>query len=510
VRLAPKIFLANSLVILVLVGVAAWTLTEVARLMTADRQVAVRAADALRLEASLRERVAEAHRLEMRALVFADREYAAVPRYEALRIQQGLDLLGTFLASDTERATWQEAVLAFGEYRSTVARSRELRAQGKPQPAARILETDGQTAASRVIAALERLTDRTQAALNESQIQASAALGQVQSEVARLRDRTWRVVVIALVVAVVVTLAGTALLAIRMTRSLRRLATATTSLGEGRFQPVPIESADEIGALARAFNRMGARLQEADALKEQFYATVSHELRSPLTSAREAAHLLQEGGPGPLTEKQEKLLAIIHSSTDRLLRLVGQVLDLSRLSAGLLPIDRRWFDVDPAARRAVKEVRVQARERGVEILYEPSPEPIHAYADEDRVVQVLVNLLANGARFTLAGGSVTLRVRAAGADVEFQVEDTGVGIPASALPHVFERYRQAHSGRGGTGLGLAIVRGLVEAHGGRVRVESEEGKGACFTVHIPRAPADAPPRADVPTAPVLPAPGDVR
>jgi signal transduction histidine kinase len=488
-RLALKIFLANLLVILVLLGVAVWTLAEVARLINADRQVAVRSADALRVAASLRERVAESHRLELRALVFADREYVKLPQHEALRTQQGLDLLGTFLATDPER----EANQAFVEHRSAVAKSREARARGRTDQASQLLESEGGLAAARVTAALERLTEMTSAALNESQRRASSALGLVQTEMTRLRDRTWLAVVVALVAAVLVALAGSAFLAVRMTRSLRRLAAGTTALAEGSFQPIRVESSDEIGALARSFNRMAVRLQEVDQLKEQFYASVSHELRSPLTSAREAANFLQQGGPGPLPEKQAKLVSIIYSSTDRLLRLVSQVLDVSRLSAGLLPIERQWFDVERAARRAVKEVRVQAREREVDVRHEALPAPIEVYADEDRVVQILVNLLGNGVRFTPSGGAVVLRILDSGADVELQVQDTGIGIPSGTLPVVFDRYRQAHTGYGGTGLGLTIVRGLVEAHGGRVTVESEESKGTRFTVFLPRKPADAPP-----------------
>jgi signal transduction histidine kinase len=106
--------------------------------------------------------------------------------------------------------------------------------------------------------------------------------------------------------------------------------------------------------------------------------------------------------------------------------------------------------------------------------------------DEDRLVQVVVNLLANAVRFTPVGGRVTIRLIDAGPECEIQVEDTGVGIPASELPHIFESYRQAHPGKGGTGLGLAIVRGLVQAHGGRVTAESQEGKGSRFTVLLPR------------------------
>jgi HAMP domain-containing protein len=308
-RLAPKIFLANSLVILVLVGVEMWTLTELARLITADRQIAVRTADALRLEASLRELVAEAHRLEMRAVVFAGREYVAVPSYEAFRIQQGLELLGTLLTDEAERGAWRQAIDAFLRYRAAVARSREARARGEREQATRVLESEGQASSGQLIAALEQLTGLTQSALNQSQLQASATLGQVQSGVAQLRDRTWLGVIVALVVALLAALAGTAFIAHSMTRSLRRLAGATASLAEGSFEPVPVVSLDEIGALARSFNNMAARLGEVDTIKEQFYATMSHELRSPLTSAREAAHILQQGGPGPLTDKQEKLVS---------------------------------------------------------------------------------------------------------------------------------------------------------------------------------------------------------
>jgi signal transduction histidine kinase len=109
--------------------------------------------------------------------------------------------------------------------------------------------------------------------------------------------------------------------------------------------------------------------------------------------------------------------------------------------------------------------------------------------DEERLVQVFVNLVANAVRFTPKGGRITVRLADAGPEVEAQVEDTGIGIPAEALPRVFDSYRQAHRQRGGTGLGLAVARGLVEAHGGRITVESREGKGSRFSVLLPRLEA---------------------
>jgi len=238
--------------------------------------------------------------------------------------------------------------------------------------------------------------------------------------------------------------------------------------------------------LGRSFNAMADRLRQHDEMKEEFFATLSHELRSPITSVREAGHLLADGVPGPLTPKQARLVDIIRRSTDRLLRLVNQILDASRLRAGVLPLERVPLDLDWLVGRAMEELRPIADEGKVTLVRERVGTRFTVQGDEDRLVQVVVNLLANAVRFTPVGGRVTVRLIDAGQECEIQVEDTGVGIPAGELPHVFESYRQAHPGKGGTGLGLAIVRGLVHAHGGRVTAESQEGKGSRFTVLLPR------------------------
>jgi two-component system sensor histidine kinase ResE len=134
----------------------------------------------------------------------------------------------------------------------------------------------------------------------------------------------------------------------------------------------------------------------------------------------------------------------------------------------------------------VEELRPRAEEAGVEVQREHGGSSFVISGDEDRLMQVIVNLLANAVRFTPRGGNVIVRVVDAGPEVEVEVEDTGRGIPAAALPYIFEWYRQAHQDPGGTGLGLAIARGAVEAHRGRISVESQEGKGSRFTVMLPR------------------------
>jgi signal transduction histidine kinase len=159
----------------------------------------------------------------------------------------------------------------------------------------------------------------------------------------------------------------------------------------------------------------------------------------------------------------------------------------------MMTVERRWFWLDAAVTHAIDELRVQAEHRGVELRFELASGPERVFGDKDRIVQVVVNLVANALRFTPSGGSVTVRLDHTDNETQIQVIDTGIGIPAAVLPMLFKRFRQAHSGKGGTGLGLAIVKSLVEAHAGHVTVESEEGKGSRFTVRLPRqiAPVEA-------------------
>src|SRR5947199_2928869 len=388
-RLASKIFLTSSLVILVLAGVGALSLGAVGRLVSVNREITTQTVPALRVAAGLRDQMLSLARLEARFTVLRDARYAAAWR---------------------ERAASVEA-------------------------------------------------------------------------------RTWTGVLLALGAAVALALVGTAVLAYRITRSLRQLSAATTAVAAGSYrEPIPDAARDEIGALARSFNAMAAQLRRIDETKEEFYATLSHELRSPLTSVREAAHLLRDGVPGSLNAKQARLVTVIGNSTDRLLRLVNQMLELSRLRAGVLPLARERVDVARVVGRAVEELRPQAEEGGVALTRERVGDQFEVRGDEDRLAQVVVNLVANAVRFTPRGGRVTVRLIDAGPEIEIQVEDTGVGIPATALPRIFDSWRQAHIDRGGTGLGLAVVRGVVLAHGGRVTAESQEGKGSRFTVLLPREP----------------------
>ena len=475
-RLAPKIFLASSLMILVLLGVGALSLAAVGRLVSVNAAIAGRSVPAIRRAAAAHDAVLSLARLEARFLLLGDAAFAGLWTERATRAQDELDQLFPFLTTRPERQLLASIRRTFMEYREVVAREQALVARGESAQARALADSSGRALREKVEADLESLSEVTHAA-------ALAA----QADAAHLEARTWAGVLIALVAALGLALLGTALIAFRLTRSLRTLSTATAAVAAGSFRkPLVVQGKDEVADLARSFNAMAERLRELDELKQAFLATVSHELRSPLTSMREAAHLLRDRVGGELNERQSRMVEIMAGSCERLLRLVNQVLDLSRLRAGVLTLDRQPVDLDRVVARALDEMRPQAEEGGLTLGFERRGSDFVVEGDEDRLVQVLVNLVANAIRFTLRRGRVTVRLYDNGGEVEVQVEDTGVGIPAVALPHIFDTWQQAHQQRGGTGLGLAIVRGIVQAHRGRVTVESQEGKGTRFSVLLPR------------------------
>ena len=475
-RLASKIFLTSALVIVVLAGVGALSLRAVASLVSVNREIAIRAVPALRLTSSAREKMAPLLRLEARAAVLGDASYASAWSERAAQVAGDLERLREHAQSRWEALHLSEAIAAFGGYRRVVAEEQALLRRGDREGALRMTDADARPLAEQVMTSLDRLMAATHTAI----------LG-AQAEAARLEALTWTGVLIALGAAVALALLSTAFVARRMTRSLDLLSGATAEVAAGAFhEPVVVRSRDEIGELARSFNSMADQLRQMEETRQEFFAGVTHELRSPLTSIRGAADLLRDNIAGPLTDKQKRLTDIVAQSSGRLLGLVNQILEMSRLQAGLVKLDRQPVDLARLVDRAVEELHPRAAEAGVTLECECLGANFVYRGDEEKLHQLVVNLGANAIRFTPRGGRVVARLIDAGSEFELQVEDTGVGIPAEALPHVFEAYRQAHGARGGTGLGLAIVRGVAEAHGGRVTVESHEGKGSRFTILLPR------------------------
>jgi len=229
----------------------------------------------------------------------------------------------------------------------------------------------------------------------------------------------------------------------------------------------------------------------AERVKDEFISVVGHELRTPLTAIRGSLGLLAGGVLGPLPAEAGAMVNMAIVNTDRLVRLVNDMLDIERMDAGHLELDRTAIAVDTLLRESLAAVQSLADDAGVTVRVTPAP--LTVVADEDRIVQTLVNLLGNAVKFSPAGGEVTVEVRRDGADALFTVHNGGRGVPADQLDHIFERFRQVDGTdareKGGTGLGLAIARRIVGWHGGRIWAESPGGVGCTLRFTLPLAPA---------------------
>ena len=236
-------------------------------------------------------------------------------------------------------------------------------------------------------------------------------------------------------------------------------------------------------------------------LKDEFVSIVSHELRTPLTSVHGALKLLATGKLGQLESQGQALLSIALQNTQRLSRLLNDVLDLERIESGHLLLSPIACDAQDLIRRAVESMQPMADEHGVMLAIAPSPESSSAntlfvWADPDPIMQTLTNLLSNAIKFSTKGTAIKLQARQAnpktGRYVEFLVKDQGRGIPTDKLESIFERFHQVDTSdareRGGTGLGLAICREIVQQHQGRIWAKSTHGQGCTFYFTLPMSP----------------------
>lgn len=273
-------------------------------------------------------------------------------------------------------------------------------------------------------------------------------------------------------------------------RPLRRLTAAAGSVAEGKFDlEVPVKSGDELGRLSRAFNEMTARLRFARQAQTDFVANVSHELRTPLTAIKGLVETLRDGAIDDAGVR-DRFLETVEGETDRLIRLVNDLLVLSRADAEALNLRREAVDLVRRSRQIAERLAPQAEARQVTLQVEVGSGPLLAAADPDRVDQVLVNLVDNAIKYSHPGGTVTLAVSAtSNGMIQVQVRDKGIGIPVEDLPRIGERFYRSDKARsralGGSGLGLAIAVALVEAHGGSLWLESTEGQGTVVRFTLP-------------------------
>jgi two-component system sensor histidine kinase GlrK len=277
-------------------------------------------------------------------------------------------------------------------------------------------------------------------------------------------------------------LAGIAIFTIPQT--VRQLDGHIKQIGQGNFgTPLQITAPAELKDLVDTVNWMGMKLQELDDMKAEFLAHVSHELRTPMASIQEGTHLLLDEIPGPLAQEQRTTLRIMADSSRRLIHLISTILDLSKMEAGMMEYRIVPVDLKRVADISINKVRLLADSKRVQLLMEDTGERIWVKADAPRIEQVLDNLLSNALKFSPEGGVVKAQMKpdAQAGVLEVAVSDTGPGIAPDDLPHIFERFYQgrtkAKHASAGSGLGLALAKRVVEAHGGRIWIESEVSKG---------------------------------
>jgi NtrC-family two-component system sensor histidine kinase KinB len=245
---------------------------------------------------------------------------------------------------------------------------------------------------------------------------------------------------------------------------------------------------DEEGAIlgAAAVLEDVTHLRELDRLKTEFIGVASHELRTPVTSLMLSVQVMEEGAVGELTPEQKEVVAAQKEDLRRLERMMHDLLDITRLEAGVTPPRFEIASPKEIVEAAASSISSQAQAKGVTLKVLAVPPIPDARVDRAQIIRVLINLLNNAVRHTPEGGEVVLEAKAVKNGVTFFVRDTGSGIPAEYLPHIFERFVQVPGAtRGGAGLGLSIARTIVKAHGGDILVESEPGQGSVFTFTLP-------------------------
>jgi two-component system sensor histidine kinase GlrK len=275
-------------------------------------------------------------------------------------------------------------------------------------------------------------------------------------------------------------------------RAVNRLQRKTREIAEGRFEEVSgISSPPEIARLAADFNKMSNRLNELDQMKIDFMNHVSHKLRTPLMAIRLSSEVLLEEYCSGLSDKQRELIQIVEQEGGKLVQTVNRLLDLSRMEASMMSYEFLPCNIDGLLRSAVLRLAPIAMKKNIDLQIEPLPELPAVNIEENRIAEVIENLVGNALKFTPEGGSVTVSaslINGEDSAVKVSVSDTGVGVAEENAELIFEKFQSlgtSTAGSRGTGLGLAISKQIVTAHGGQIWVESTPGKGSIFSFTVP-------------------------
>ena len=268
------------------------------------------------------------------------------------------------------------------------------------------------------------------------------------------------------------------------------MSTATQRIADGHYdERIPVNGADELAQLAMHFNQMAEKLNQVESMRRQLIGDVSHELRTPLTAIKGSMEGLIDG----ILPPNDETFLQIHAEADRLNRLVDDLQELSRVEARAYKLDLRPVNVSSLVHTVTKRLAPRFESKHISLGLELPPDLPRILADEDRVIQILTNLTGNALQYTPERGKITISAKRLNDEVQISILDTGIGISPEHLSQIFDRFYRVDKSRsrqagGGSGIGLTIARALVEAHGGRIWVESAgDGNGSTFAFTLPTA-----------------------
>ena len=318
-----------------------------------------------------------------------------------------------------------------------------------------------------------------------------------------LNDQLLQIIVEAMAVGLVISVFLSLLLAKTMIAPIQELTHAAEKVASGDFSDkVENSSKDEIGVLTRTFNDMAVQLEDtlddlkrSEQMRREFVANVSHELRTPITGVKSYAETLA-ADPDMPADTRERFLNVILNESDRMTKIVQDLLTLSRFDAGSFEFSFDKFSFETSVRDVYNAVRMEAQAHGHVFVLEVEPGIPRIRGDKARVEQVLMNMVSNAIKYTKDGGRITIKAGVRGGEVWCSVKDNGIGIPKDDTTKVFDRFYRVDKARsresGGTGLGLSIAQEIVVRHGGRIDLKSRLGHGTTITVWLPvEGPQDA-------------------
>lgn len=500
-RIRTKISFGYQIVLVLMIVLTLYLLYNVQSMLSLNRRLTEFNFAAKQNGRELAQTLQDLHSLDVK--FFVTGEAALVREMQATRndLRAPLSRLEETTTTETEKKHLVEFRELLGVYES-----------GFSDP---VYQADGLSreqlveAENRMLASKESQVQRLSLLLSRMR---DAADDNIEQQIAAATRQARLTLTVSLVVSLLALAAAavfTSTITYRISKRLRRLQDGMKSISAGNLDAsIQIRSGDELQDLAAGFNRMSERLKELDELKRDLVAHVSHELKSPIASIMESSNLMLEQLPGPINANQRKLLEITKEKSGRLLHMVNDILDLSRIDSGVMEYDLEPADLASLVQRDVEGIQPLAQERDIEIHSNVEASDMTVLVDKNRISQAFHNLLSNAIKFTPEGGKIEVslrkvarlgdeipeRVAAAaetrsGAGVHFSVKDSGVGIDADELSRVFEKFYQARAGRRvstkGTGLGLSITRSIVDAHRGAIWIDSEPGRGSVFHIALP-------------------------